>query len=106
MRKLHRGEIWLVELAKPNKRRPVVIVTRDVLLDVLDTATVAAITSTIRSVSTEVVVGFDEGLKHDCVVNTTQLFTIKQNQLKTFVGVVPKSKMHRLCRALAVATGC
>ena len=64
-----RGEIWRYRFKAPDKHRPVVILTRQSVLPLLSTAMVAPITSTIRGLPSEVIVGVAEGLKHDSAVN-------------------------------------
>ena len=105
-RRLNRGEIWLLERPRPDKRRPVLILSRPDLLDILHTVTVATITSTLRGAPTEVEVGVEEGLKGPSCVNLCNLFTVRQSQLRTFVGTVEPRKMKQVCAALAVACGC
>src|SRR6266850_4264512 len=98
-RLLNRGEIWLHEFGKPDKRRPVLILTRAKAIRFLNTVTVASITSTIRGLASEVQVGVDEGLKHDCVVNLHNVQTVEQSDLHTFIGTVSREKMAQVCRA-------
>jgi mRNA interferase MazF len=104
--RLNRGEIWLLERPRPDKRRPVLVLSRSSLIGVLSTVTVAAITSTLRGASTEVELGEESGLKQASCVNLCNLFTVEQRQLRTFVGTVGPFKMQAICRALVVATGC
>ena len=104
--RVNRGEIRRLHLAHPDKRRPVLIVSRPSLIPLLHTVTVAAVTSTLRGSPTEVAVGLEEGLKQASCVNLCHLFTVPQRQLKGFVGSLGPDKMHEVCRALAVATGC
>ena len=106
MVKPRRGEIWQYRFAAPNKRRPVVVLTRQEVLPLLRTAIVAPITSTIRGLPSEVVVGADEGLKRDSAINLDHVQTVEQRSLHSFVGTVSEAKMRRVCRALALATGC
>jgi mRNA-degrading endonuclease toxin of MazEF toxin-antitoxin module len=73
---------------------------------VLDTVTVAAVTSTIRGAPTEVELGIDEGLKQHSCVNLCNLFTVRRDELVHFVGTVPSRKMSRVCAALAIACAC
>jgi mRNA interferase MazF len=105
-REVARGEIWLLDLARPDKRRPVLVLSRPVLLRSLHTATVAAITSTLRGAPTEVELGTEEGLKKISCVNLCNLFTVPRASLRTFIGTVGAAKMKDVCCALAVATGC
>jgi mRNA interferase MazF len=105
-RELSRGEIWLLDLPRPDKRRPVLILTRQSLITLLHTATVAAVTSTLRGSPTEVELGAEEGLKQTSCVNLCNLFTVEQRRLRTFVGSLGPEKMRRVCRALLAASGC
>lgn len=105
-RGVERGEIWLLNRPRPDKRRPVLVLTRPVLIRVLHTVTVAAITSTLRGTPTEVEVGLEEGLKRASCVNLCNLFTVRQGELRKYVGSVGRQKMERVCRALLIATAC
>jgi mRNA interferase MazF len=104
--RLNRGEIWLLDRPRPDKRRPVLILSRPALIPLLHTVTVAAVTSTLRGVPTEVEVGVSEGLKQICCVNLCNLFTVQQEDLRSFVGTVSREKMQAVCRALAIACAC
>jgi mRNA interferase MazF len=105
-REVNRGEIWLLALPHPDKRRPVLILTRPSLIPLLHTVTVAAVTSTLRGSPTEVEIGPAEGLKQPSCVNLCNLFTVRRAELRTFVGSVAPRKMAEVCRALAIASGC
>jgi mRNA interferase MazF len=104
--RLNRAEIWLLGRPRPDKRRPVLILSRPVLIDALNTVTVAAITSTGRGAPTEVRLGVDEGLKGPSCVNLCHVFTVAQADLRQFVGTVAPVKMKAVCHALAIATAC
>jgi len=104
--RVSRGEIWLLALPRPDKRRPVLVLTRPSLIRLLHTVTVAAVTSTLRGSPTEVELGPSEGLKRVSCVNLCNLFTVRQKDLTSFVGTVSAEKMAEVCRALAVASGC
>ena len=103
---LRRGEIWLYQFASPDKRRPVVILSRTRALPLLRTAVVAQITSTIRGIPSEVVVGPNEGLKTPSAINLDHVQTVNQRGLHQYVGTLSEDKMQQVCQALAVATGC
>ena len=99
-RRVDRGEIWLTALPRPDKRRPVLVLSRPSLIRLLDTVTVAAVTSTLRGTPTEVDLGIDEGLKGPSCVNLCNVFTVRQSDLRTFIGAVEPGKMReRLPRA-------
>ena len=101
-----RGEIWLYRFAPPDKRRPVLVLSRPELLPLLRTATVAAISRSSHGAPSEVALGIDEGLKEPSWVNLAHVLTIPQGELKRYVGTVGTDKMRDVCRALALATGC
>lgn len=105
-RGIDRGEIWQYSFKSPNKRRPVVVLTRQEVIDYLDTVMVAPITSTIRGAPSEVIVGVDEGLKRESAINLDHVQTVDKSRLKRYVGSLDAIKMRQVCRALAIATGC
>ena len=105
-RRVNRGEIWLYEFKRPDKQRPVVVLTRQEVIPLLRTVMVAPITSTIHGAPSEVCVGTAEGLKHDSAVNLDHVQTVETARLRRFVGSLGRDKMNKVCRALAIATGC
>lgn len=104
--RLNRGEIWMYSFAPPDKRRPVLVLTRQEVIGMLRTVMVAPITSTIHGAPSEVIVGVDEGLKHDSAINLDHVQTVEQARLHKFVGTVGPEKMTAVCKALWIATGC
>ncbi len=105
-RAVSRGEIWHYRFKAPDKRRPVLILSRQEVIPLLHTVMVAPITSTRRGAPSEVPVGANEGLKHDSAVNLDHVQTVERARLVSFVGSLDAAQMRRVCRALAVATGC
>ena len=105
-REVERGEIWLLRFAPPDRRRPVLVLSRSALLRSLHTATVAAITSSLHGSPTEVEVGVPEGLKGTSCVNLANVFTVRHSELRRWVGALGVDKMRDVCRALNVAAGC
>ena len=105
-RRLNRGEIWLLTLPKPDKRRPVLVLSRPSLIGLLHTVTVAAVTSTLRGSPTEVAVGAEDGLKATSCINLCNVYTVRQSDLRTFISSLSAAKMQSVCDALAIACGC
>ena len=56
------GDIWLFSYPRPDKRRPVLVLTRPEVIELLHTVMVAPVTSAIRGTPSEVLVGVQEGL--------------------------------------------
>jgi mRNA interferase MazF len=105
-RTLNRGEIWQYRFKAPDKRRPVLVLSRQEVIPLLHTVMVAPITSTRRGAPSEVPVGPNEGLKHESAVNLDHIQTIERARLVSFVGSLDAAQMRKVCRALAIATGC
>lgn len=100
-----RGEVWFADVPG-EKRRPVLVLTRDPIGRYLHSVICAPITSTVRGLSTEVAVGTDEGLAHDSVVNFDNTFLLARTRLVRKLGKAGQDVMERVCAALTAATGC
>lgn len=105
-RSVNRGDIWQYRFKSPDKKRPVLILSRPEVIPLLHTVMVAPITSTLRGAPSEVRIGIAEGLKHDAAINLDHVQTVERARLVSFVGSLTAAQMHRVCRALAIATGC
>jgi len=102
---MERGEIRWYRFPRPDKRRPVLILTRDSALEFLGEVTVAPITTTIRDVPTEVVLTRDDGMERDCAVNLDHLQTVSRGRLGTLIAVLPAARMEEVRAALLFALG-
>ena len=105
-RAVTRGAVWTYRFKAPDKRRPVLVLSRDEVIDLLHTVMVAPITSTVHGAPSEVIVGPDEGLKHPSAINLDHVQTIERARLVSYVGSLGPAKMRDVCRALSIATGC
>jgi len=105
-RAVNHGEIWSYRFKAPDKRRPVLVLTRQDVIPLLHTVMVAPITSTIYGAPSEVVIGADEGLRRPSAVNLDHVQTVERARLVGYIGSVSPATMSAVCRALAVATGC
>lgn len=104
--RINRGDIRYYEFKHPDKLRPVLILTRQDVIDLLHTVMVAPVTSTIYGAPSEVIVGVDEGLKHESAINLDHVQTVEKLKLKRFIGSIGPEKMAAVCRALEIAVGC
>ncbi|MBI3757211.1 MAG: type II toxin-antitoxin system PemK/MazF family toxin [Deltaproteobacteria bacterium] len=105
MAEVNRGEIWQFEFARPNKRRPVLILTRQEILGHLHSVTVAPITTTIRGIPSEVVIGQESGLKTTSAINLDNVVTVPKDELRSFVGTAAPQVMAAVRGALLFALG-
>ena len=79
------------------------LVTRDRAIPVLANVTVAAVTSTVRVLPTEVPVGREHGLARQSVVNCDNLFTIPKPAVGRRRGELDPESVARLRVALMIA---
>ena len=100
---VRRGEIWLAEL---DKRRPVVVLTRDPLGHVLQSVIAGPVTSTVRGLSTEVELSEADGVRRACVVNLDNLQLVPRSRLVRRVGRVTPHTLRAICAAAAAAIDC
>ena len=90
---------------QPNKRRPVVILTRDSALEFLGEVTVAPITTTMRDIPTEVPLTKADGMPRDCAVNLDHIQTVSRGRIGPLIIRLSADKMYLLRSALLFALG-
>jgi mRNA interferase MazF len=90
---VRRGEVRWHKFRSSHKRRPVLILTRDSILEYLGEVTVAPITSTIRGAPSEVILSPADGLTKDCAVNLDHLQTVAQSKLGSLIMTLTEEKM-------------
>ena len=95
-----RGDVRLYRFAPPDKKRPVVVLTRNSAIAYLSTVTIAPITSTIRGVPSEVALNEEDGMKAPCAVNLHNAVTISQDRLGRRMAQLSSSRMREICAAL------
>jgi len=101
-----RGDVRIYNFAPPDKKRPVVVLTRDSAIGYLSTATIAPITSTIRGTPSEVVLHEEDGMKSACAVNLHNVVTVSQDRLGRRVGQLSSTRTNQICAALRFSLGC
>jgi len=100
-----RGEVWFAEVPG-DKRRPVLILTRDPMGRLLHSVICAPITTTVRGLATEVLVGEEAGLVTGSVANFDNTLLLARTRLVRRLGRASDQTMHAACKALATAAGC
>ena len=101
---MRRGEVRWAEVG--TKRRPVVLLTRDVIIRRLTAILVAPCTTTIRHIPSEVGLGAAEGLPQVCVVNLDNITLLPVARVGDVVTRLDRERMREICAALARAVGC
>jgi mRNA interferase MazF len=97
------GEIRWYRFLPPDKKRPVLILTRDSVLQYLGEVTVAPITTTIRNIPSEVFLSKADGLPQDCAVNCDHLQTVSKARIGPLITSLAPSKMIEVGRAIRFA---
>ena len=89
----------------PDKKRPVLILTRDSAISVLNSVTIAPITSTIRSIPTEVVLTKDDGLPGTCAANFDNLQTVPKSNIGDRIARLNAQRIKGAAEAVSFALG-
>ena len=97
------GEVRWYRFGPPDKRRPVVILTRDSVLAYLNEVTVAPVTTTVRDIPSEVALGPLEGMAQVCAVNCDHIQTVAKDKLGALLAVLPAHKLRDLSHAVRFA---
>lgn len=92
-----------IVLARLDKTRPVLVLTRDEVRDAMSRVTVAPITSTVKGLSTEVPVGVRNGLDHESVVSCDNILTVGVERLGRGLGFLFRDQEPALAAAVAHA---
>jgi mRNA interferase MazF len=100
---LHRGSVWVVNFAAPWNRRPVVVITRDTAIPQLTNVTAVIVTSTVRGIRTEVVLGPEQGLDQRCVAACDNIQTLAIELLSRRIGELGPGKVRELNAAIRIA---
>ena len=104
---MKRGDLYRVanpSARDPKKFRVFVVVSRQVVIDSrFSTVICAPIYSIHDGLSSQVLVGIDEGLKHDSSIHCDELISLYKSVLTNFIGSLSQKKVHALNQALSIA---
>ncbi len=104
-RRMNQGDIYWYTFRPPDKRRPVLILTRNSAIPYLTSVTVAPITSTMRGIASEVLLTPADGLANECVVNCDNLLTIPKANIGPFIAHLSSTRMYAVRLAIEFALG-
>ena len=99
------GDVCWYTFKAPDKKRPVLILTRDSAIGVLNSLTVAPITSTIRRIPTEIVLTEDDGLPSTCAANFDNIQTVPKSNIGDCIARLTMRKMKEAGAAASFALG-
>lgn len=102
---MRRGEVRWYTFQAPDRRRPVLILTRDSAIPYLHGITVAPITTTVRDIPTEVFLTPEDGLLTPCAANLDNIQTVPKSKLSSVISYLSPERMADVNRAIAFALG-
>ncbi len=100
---MKRGDVRWYKFKTPDKKRPVVILTRNSVLDYLGEVTVAPITSTIRGIPSEIPLSNMDGMHNDCAVNCDHIQTVSKAKIGSLITTLSKEKLVEIHNAICFA---
>ena len=102
---MKRGEIRHYKFRRPDKKRPVLILTRASVIPCLGEVTVAPITSTVRGIPSEVLFTTEDGVREDCVINLDHIQTVSRGKIGALITTLKAARMEEVRSALLFALG-
>jgi mRNA interferase MazF len=100
---MKQGEIRWYKFVKPDKKRPVLILTRDSVIEYLGEISIAPITSTIRNIPSEVYLSKTDGMPRECAVNCDHLQTVSKDKIGSLITSLSSEKMIDVGKAIRFA---
>jgi mRNA interferase MazF len=100
---MKRGEIRWYKFKAPDKKRPVLILTRDSILEYLGEVTVAPITTTVRDIPSEVFLSKQDGMIKDCAINFDHIQTVSKGKIGSLITTLPTDKLEQVSTAIQFA---
>jgi mRNA interferase MazF len=102
---MNRGDIWFVDLGGRAGRRPVLILTRQAVLEHLNKVTVVEITSRGKGYPTEVFLGTPGNLPMPSFAQADNIHTIPKERLVKYAGTLNEESMLKISRKVILALG-
>jgi mRNA interferase MazF len=102
---VNRGDVYWYTFRHPDKRRPVVILTRSDAIPHLNSVVVAAVTSMIRQVPTEVVVGPEDGMPTIGAVNLHHIHSVVKTNLEKYISHLNPRRLEEIRHAITISLG-
>jgi mRNA interferase MazF len=102
---MKRGEIRWYKFKTPDKKRPVLILTRNSILNYLGEVTIAPITSTVRDIPSEIFLSKNEGLQRDCAINFDHIQTVSKRKIGSLITRLSSEKLQQVREAILFALG-
>lgn len=102
---MKRGEVRWYRFGPPDKRRPVLILSRNSVLDYLGEVTVAPITTTVREIPSEVPLTIADGMPRNCAINCDHLQTVAKGKIGSLLTTLSPARLDEVGQAVRFALG-
>ncbi len=100
---MKRGEVRWYTFKQPDKKRPVVILSRSSVIGYLGEVTIAPITTTVRSIPSEVPLSRDNNMPKDCAINCDHIQTVSKSKLGALITKLTDAQLQELSLAIRFA---
>ena len=100
---MKRGEVRWYRFGKPDKSRPVVVLTRDSIIPHIGEVTIAPVTSTIRDIPSEVLLDKVDGMPMECAVNCDHMQTVAKAKVGSLITSLSAARMREIRTAIVFA---
>ena len=100
---MKRGEVRWYKFKHPDKKRPIVILTRNSILEYLGEVTIAPVTSTIRDIPSEVLLSRLDGMHNDYAINCDHIQTVSKSNVGSLIASLSKEKLSEVRDAINFA---
>jgi mRNA-degrading endonuclease toxin of MazEF toxin-antitoxin module len=100
---MNRGDVWQIDLGGRIGKRPVVILTRQNVLEYLNKVTVAEVTSRGKGYPTEVFIGQKANLTKQSFVQTDNIQTVPKQRLVKYMGTLDSGTMKEVSKRVVLA---
>lgn len=102
---MNRGDVYWYRFAPPDKRRPVVILTRSSALEYLTRVVVAAVTTRVRGIPSEVLLTPGDGMPEPSAVTLDNIYTVPVAALGERITTLSRAHMRAVREGIEFALG-
>jgi mRNA interferase MazF len=100
-----RGDVRWYGFNPPDKRRPVLILTRNSAISYLNALTIAPITTIVRDIPSEVYLDPVDGMPTECTINCDNLQTVSKSKIGALITVISPERLSEVQQAINFSLG-
>ena len=100
---MNRGDIWQIDLGGKAGKRPVVILTRQNVLEYLNKVIVVEVTTKGKGYPTEVFIGQKANLPKQSFVQSDKIHTVAKHRLVKYIGTLDAGTMREVSKKVVLA---